>query len=146
MLSISFALLFSLVVNSAAQELGYVAASGISDTEAQHFVIQAQTIIETIRNAWMEAVTFPQLALSFILASGTFPDRYTFERFTSGSKYWNPQNTIYEIEWVPNVTNGDRDGARPARAANPHHLLSHPSSPAACCARNTVTATTSAKC
>ena len=61
MLSISFALLFSLVVNSAAQELGYVAASGISDTEAQHFVIQAQTITETIRNAWMEAVPFPQL-------------------------------------------------------------------------------------
>ena len=143
MLSISFALLFSLVVNSAAQELGYVAASGISDTEAQHFVIQAQTIIETIRNAWMEAVTFPQLALSFILASNIFPDRYTFERFTSGSKYWNPQNTIYEIEWVPNVTNGDRDGARSPRAANPHP---HPSSPAACCARNTVTATTSAKC
>ena len=132
---ISFALLLFLIIKSSAQDSGYVVASGISDAEAQHFVIQAQTITETIRNAWMEAVTFPQLALSFILASNIFPDRYTFERFTSGSKYWNPQNTIYEIEWVPNVTNGDRDGARRPRTVFCTYISTTPS-PSPCRARN----------
>jgi hypothetical protein len=88
----------------------YVAVSGIPEAEAQRFITQALSIVETIRSAWRETVTFPQLAMSFLLAANAFPDRVAFERFAAGSKYWNPQKTIFQIQWVPRVPNEERDG------------------------------------
>ena len=88
----------------------YVAVPGISEAEAQRFIAQALSIVETIRSAWRETVTFPQLATSFLLAANTFPDRVAFERYAAGSKYWDPQKTIYEIQWAPRVPNDERDG------------------------------------
>jgi CHASE1-domain containing sensor protein len=98
----------SVVIES--RQIDYIASPGIPATGAERFVSQAQSIAETIRSAWREAVTFPQLALAFVLASNTFPDRYAFERFTTG-KYWDHQKTIYQIQWVPNVSSADRNGS-----------------------------------
>eukprot|EP00291_Cryptomonas_curvata_P001439 CAMPEP_0172200180 /NCGR_PEP_ID=MMETSP1050-20130122/29159_1 /TAXON_ID=233186 /ORGANISM="Cryptomonas curvata, Strain CCAP979/52" /LENGTH=113 /DNA_ID=CAMNT_0012877403 /DNA_START=313 /DNA_END=650 /DNA_ORIENTATION=- len=67
----------------------YIAVSGIPEAESQRFIVQALSIVETIRSAWRETVTFPQLAMSFLLAANTFPDRVAFERFAAGSKYWS---------------------------------------------------------
>lgn len=100
-----------MLIKTNSQQVEYVASPGIPETAAEHFVTQAQSIIETIGSAWREAVTFPQLSLAFLLASSSFPDRNAFKRFTSGSKYWDPQSTIYEVEWVPNVSASDRNGA-----------------------------------
>ncbi len=107
-------LLASVFLLSSSKGSDYVAVSGIPEAEAQRFIVQALSIVETIRSAWRETVTFPQLAMSFLLASNTFPDRVAFQRFAAGSKYWNPQKTIFEIQWVPRVRNEERDGTPPA--------------------------------
>ncbi len=97
---------------SSSEGLDYVAVPGIPEAETQRFLAQALSIVETIGTAWRETVTFPQLAMSFLLASNTFPDRIAFERFAAGSKYWDPQKTIFQIQWVPRVPNEERNGTR----------------------------------
>ena len=101
----------------------YVAVPGIPEAEAQRFIVQALSIVETIRSAWRETVTFPQLATSFLLAANTFPDRFAFERFAAGSKFWNPQKTIFQIQWVPRVPSEERDGTPAHDLFYPQHIF-----------------------
>jgi hypothetical protein len=112
------------------EALDYVAVQGIPEAEAQRFIAQALSIVETIRGAWRETVTYPQLAMSFLLASSPFPNRVAFQRFAAGSKYWDPQKTIYQIQWVPRVINEERDG-KPTPPPILHHsqLSSPPAQP-----------------
>ncbi len=84
------------------------AQPGIPQQAIDDFMNQVDMIGHTMIRSWEETITFPQLAISYLTVSKTFPDRQEYETFIGSNKYWNPQGTIWLTQWVPAVENSKR--------------------------------------
>ena len=97
----------------------YKAGFEVSVADANRFISLSLELSQTVRNAWRETVTFPQLTMSYLLAAKVFPDRQEFENFAGSSRYWNPQKTISQLQWVPAVSEANKAGKIHGRCQQP---------------------------
>jgi hypothetical protein len=84
------------------------AEPGIPTHDVEEFERNADLIKRTILHAWEDTLVYPQLTISFLTISRTFPSKDEFELFCASNKFWNPRGTIWQMQWVPSVDNSRR--------------------------------------
>jgi hypothetical protein len=82
--------------------------SNIADDSVQNFLTSIQNILLALSSGWTNAGVFPQLVVSFFVASDTMPTRDQFERFIGSNKYFDPNDVIKWTTWNQHITNEDR--------------------------------------
>jgi CHASE1-domain containing sensor protein len=101
--SFSFVLLFCTSIAN-----DFIAAPGTAADSGTEFQRVSAAITSSVRLAWRLTENYPQMLMSDFFSSPSIISRDEFNRFTIGNVYWNSLKTIFQIQWVPCVTNVNR--------------------------------------
>ena len=100
--------LLLLVLDGRAVATDFHVESGIPSHEVEEFERNTDLIKHTILHSWEDTLVYPQLTISFLTISKSFPTQHEFELFCASNRFWNPRGTIWQMQWVPSVDNSDR--------------------------------------
>jgi hypothetical protein len=79
----------------------------ISQSSVEKFYSNAQHIVQSLSDGWLSTAVTPQLVVSFLISSDTFPSKTAFESFVS-NKFLNPNKIIKWTTWNQHIENAER--------------------------------------
>ena len=107
-ISHSILLVLLVVLAPASSAIEIIGDATISQQLKDSFGDEARDMVKAIGAAWDVSAEYAEFTAAFMVSSQHLPSSEEFQGFTSQNKYWNSDNTIHRIQWVPEVSNTNR--------------------------------------